>query len=163
MNILNTAEASENFKAVRPVARRKSHMITLALMLFMVPAMSFAADVHFTWLLTFNTVPGLPAPDAPQYGAQVLMDSDNPKAMEFQIAVVAQMPNGDIVTKTGTAVRDAKASNVRYSALWIVWLGPDPNFQILSIQVKAVVGKSATKPFPGRDYSSDGSGDTAGQ
>ena len=138
-------------------------MMKLALMLFMASATSYAADVHFTWLLTYNVVPGLPAPDAPQYGAQVLMDSDNPKVTEFEITVVALMPNGEIATKTGTAVRDAKAGNVRYSAPYITWLGPDPNFQILSIQVKAVVGKSATKPFPGRDYSSDGSGDTAGQ
>ena len=130
-------------------------MKKLLLTLLLTSAMSFAADVHFTWLLTFNTVPGLPTPDAPQYGAQVFMDSENPKVTEFQITVVALMPSGEIVTKTGTAVRDGKSNAVLYSTAYVAWLGPDPNFQVLSIQVKSVVGKSATKPFPGRDYSSD--------
>ena len=141
-------------------------MKKLALILLMASAMSYAADVHFTWLLTFNTIPGLPSPDAPQYGAQVFMDSDNPKVTEFQITVVALMPNGDIVTKTGTVARDGKAGNVLYSGAYVAWLGPDPNFQVLSIQVRSVVGKSATKPFPGRDYSSDSAasgGDAGGQ
>jgi hypothetical protein len=141
-------------------------MKKLALTLLMASAMSYAADVHFTWLLTFNTVPGLPSPDAPLYGAQVFMDSDNPKVTEFQITVVALMPNGDIVTKTGAVAREGKAGNVLYSGVYVAWLGPDPNFQVLSIQVKSVVGKSATKPFPGRDYSSDSAaagGDAGGQ
>ena len=137
-------------------------MKKLALTLLMASAMSYAADVHFTWLLTFNTIPGLPSPDAPQYGAQVFMDSDNPKVTEFQITVVALMPNGDIVTKTGSVARDGKAGNVLYSGVYVAWFGPDPNFQVLSIQVKSVVGKSATKPFPGRDYSSDSAAGEAG-
>ena len=142
-------------------------MKKLALTLFMASAMSYAADVHFTWLLTFNTVPGLPTPEAPQYGAQVFMDSDNPKVTEFQITVVALMPSGEIVTKTGSVARDGKGSATLYSNVYVAWLGPDPSFQVLSIQVKSVVGKSATKPFPGRDYSSDAAAvstsDTGGQ
>ena len=132
-------------------------MKKLVLIFLMASAMCHAADVHFTWLLTFNTVAGLPTPTAPQYGAQVLMDSDNPKVTEFQVTVVALMPNGDIVTKTGTVAREGKASAVSYSVSYVAWFGADPNFQVLSLQVKSVVGKNATKPFPGRDYSS---GDT---
>jgi hypothetical protein len=126
-----------------------------ALLLLLTAGICPAADVHFTWLLTSNSVPGLSAPDTLQYGAQVFMDSDNPAVTEFQITVVAQMPNGEVVTRTDTASRDFKPSNVPYSTAYVAWLGSDPGFQVLSIQVKAVVGKSATKPFPGRDYSSD--------
>jgi hypothetical protein len=130
-------------------------MKKLIVALLLCSAASYAADVHFTWLLTFNTVIGLPTPDAPQYGAQVFMDSDNPKVTEFQITVVAQMANGDIVTKTGSVTKDGKSSGVQYSTVYVAWLGADPNFQVLSIQVNGVVGKSVTKPFPGRDYSTD--------
>jgi hypothetical protein len=130
-------------------------MKRLIVILLLCSAASYAADVHFTWLLTFNTVLGLPTPDTPQYGAQVFMDSDNPKVTEFQVTVVAQMPNGNIVTKTGTVAKDGKSSGVMYSTVYVAWFGADPNFQVLSIQVKGVVEKSTTKPFPGRDYSSD--------
>jgi hypothetical protein len=132
-------------------------MKKLIVALLLCSAASYAADVHFTWLLTFNTVIGLPTPDAPQYGAQVFMDSDNPKVTEFEVTVVAQMANGDIVTKTGLVTKDGKSSGVQYSNVYVAWLGADPNFQVLSIQVKGVVGKSVTKPFPGRDYSTDDS------
>jgi hypothetical protein len=135
-------------------------MKKLILSLLLCSAASYAADVHFTWLLTFNTVIGLPTPAAPQYGAEVFMDSDNPKVTEFQITVVAQMAHGDIVTQTGTVPKDGKSSGVQYSTVYVAWFGADPNFQVLSIQVKGIVGKSVTKPFPGRDYSTD---DTSGQ
>jgi hypothetical protein len=132
-------------------------MKKLIIALLLCSAASYAADVHFTWLLTFNTVIGLPTPDAPQYGAQVFMDSDNPKVTEFEVTVVAMMANGDIVTKTGSVTKDGKSSGVQYSNVYVAWLGADPNFQVLSIQVKGVVGKSVTNPFPGRDYSTDDS------
>jgi len=131
-------------------------MKKLALVFFLASGMTYAADVHFTWLLAINTIPGLPAPEGGlQYGAQIFMDSDNPKVTEFQITVVAQMPNGDIVSKTGSVARDGKVASVLYSTSYIAWLGPDPGFQVLSIQVKSVVGKNVTKPFPGRDYTTD--------
>jgi hypothetical protein len=130
-------------------------MKKFVLMFLLTAAICCASDVHFTWLLAFNTVPGLPAPAAPQYGAQVFMDSDNPNVTEFQITVVAQMPGGEIVTKTGSVARESKVANVLYSTSYIAWLGPNPNFQVLSIQVKAVVAKNVTKPFPGRDYAND--------
>src|SRR5215471_7043035 len=123
---------------------------------FLAAGLCSAADVRFTWLLTSNTVPGLPAPDSPQYGAEVFMDSDNPSVTEFQIVVVAQLASGDIVTQTGTGARTARASNAAYSTSFAAWFGATPDFQILSIQVKAVVGKNAPKAFPGPDYSIGG-------
>src|SRR5206468_10373598 len=97
-------------------------MKKLLLALLLTSAASFAADVHFTWLLAINTIPGLPAPaDGLQYGAQIFMDSDNPKVNEFQITVVAQLPNGDIVTRTGSVARDPKQSGPIYSTSYIAW------------------------------------------
>jgi hypothetical protein len=111
-----------------------------------------AADVRFTWLLTTNMVPGLPTPPSVQYGAEVFMNSDNPKVTEFLVTVVAQMPNGEIVTRSGTAVREASVTDVPYSTVFVAWFGPDPNFQVLSIEAKAMIVARVTKPFPGRDY-----------
>jgi hypothetical protein len=122
---------------------------------FLLASVAQAADVHFAWLLTFNTVPGLPTPEAPQYGAQVFIDSDNPKVTQFDVTLVVQMPNGDIISQSGSVAKDGKSQDARYSTVYVAWLGPDPNFQVLSIQVKAVTSKSVTKPFPGRDYSTD--------
>jgi hypothetical protein len=47
------------------------------------------ADVRFIWLLTLKSVPRLPqVSDAPQYGVQVFLDSDNAAVTEFQITTV---------------------------------------------------------------------------
>jgi hypothetical protein len=127
------------------------------LLLIAAAGMSHAAEVHFAWLMTATNVPGVPDTATPttQYGVEVFMDSDNPNVTEFQITVVVQLATGEIQTSTGTAVRSGKFSNVTYSTGYVQWVGPDPNFQLLSLQVKAVTGKQVTKPFPGRDYSSD--------
>ena len=129
------------------------------LMLLFVAAagVSAAADVHFAWLMTATNVPGVPDTQTPttQYGVQVFMDSDNPSVTEFQVTVVVQLSTGDIVASTGSVPRVGKAANVTYSTAYAVWVGSNPNFQLLSLQVKAVSSKLATKPFPGRDYSSD--------
>jgi hypothetical protein len=67
------------------------------------------------------------------------------------------MPNGDIVTRSGTVTRGVKPANALYSSVFVTWLGPDPAFQVLSIQVKGAVGTGVTKPIPGRDYSNEAS------
>jgi hypothetical protein len=131
-------------------------MKKLCLLMLLLAGACSAADVRFMWLLTLNAVNGLPSvTDVPQYGVQVFLDSDNPAVTEFQITTVVQMASGDIVVNTQTAQRDGKATNVQYSTAYVAWIGPDPNFQVLSIQVKAVVGgKGVSKPFPGRNYES---------
>ena len=74
-----------------------------------------------------------------------------------QITSVVQMSSGDIVVNTQTVARDNKPTSVQYSTAYVSWIGPDPNFQVLSIQVKAVVGsKAVSKPFPGRNYDNGG-------
>jgi hypothetical protein len=132
-------------------------MNKLALLLIAAAGLSQAADVHFTWLMTATNVPGVPDTQTPttQFGVQVFMDSDNPSVTEFQVTTVVQLPTGDIVTSTGSVPRVGKAGNVLYSTAYAVWVGADPNFQLLSLQVRAVTAKQVTKPFPGRDYSSD--------
>jgi hypothetical protein len=133
-------------------------MKKLTLLAVLMAGVCSAADVRFMWLLTTNSVIGLPAQTAtPQFGVQVFIDSDNPGVTEFQVTTVVQMANGDIAVNSQNVARDGKASNVQYSTAYVNWVGPDPNFQVLSIQVKAVVkAKSVSKPFPGRDYTTDG-------
>ncbi|MCU1233880.1 MAG: hypothetical protein JWP63_1847 [Candidatus Solibacter sp.] len=135
-------------------------MKKLILLVLMMAGACAAADVRFMWLLTLNSVPGLPQVSmVPQYGVQVFMDSDNPAVTEFQITTVVQIASGDIVVNTQTVARDGKAPDVQYSTVYVSWIGPDPNFQVLSIQVKAVVGsKGVSKPFPGRNYDSGSAG-----
>ena len=131
-------------------------MKRLHVLAFLLAGVCSAADVRFMWLMTTNSVIGLPAPSAPQYGVQVFLDSDNSAITEFQITTVVQLSNGDIAVNTQNVARDGKASNAQYSTVAVSWVGPDPNFQVLSIQAKAVVNaKNATKPFPGREYTSD--------
>jgi hypothetical protein len=63
------------------------------------------------------------------------------------------MPNGEIVTRSATVVREVSLLlNVPYSTAFVAWLGSDPNFLVLAIEVKAMIGLGITKPFPGRDY-----------
>jgi hypothetical protein len=71
------------------------------------------------------------------------------------VTTVVQLSTGDIVTSTGNVSRLGKAANVPYSTAYAVWVGADPNFQLLSLEVRAVTAKQVTKPFPGRDYSSE--------
>ena len=132
-------------------------MNKLALLLIAAAGIAQAADVHFTWLMTATNVPGVPDTQTAttQYGVQVFIDSDNPNVTEFQVTMVVQLSTGDIVTSTGTVPRAGKAGNVLYSTAYAAWVGPNPSFQLLSLQVKGVVSKLVTKPFPGRDYSSD--------
>jgi hypothetical protein len=131
-------------------------MKKVAAFLFLIANLSHAADVHFTWLLSASNVAGLPQQtEVTQYGAQVLISSENPKVTEFQVSVFVELANGDLGTYGGTVTRDLKSPNVLYSTTYVAWVGPDPNFRVLAIQVKAVSTKSVQKPFPGRDYSSD--------
>jgi len=132
-------------------------MKRLGVLALLFAASCSAADVRFMWLPTLNSVPGLPQlSDVPQYGIQVLIDSDNPAVTEFQITTVVQSAGGDIAVSHQTVPRDAKMANVQYSTIFVTWIGPDPNFQVLSIQVKAVVGaKGVSKPLPGRNYPGD--------
>jgi hypothetical protein len=132
-------------------------MYKFTLLLIAAAGLAPAADVHFAWLMTATNVPGVPDTQTPttQYGVQVFMDSDNPNVTEFQITMVVQLSTGDIVTSTGTVPRVGKAANVTYSTAYAAWVGPDQNFKLLSLQVKAATSKLVTKPFPGRDYSSD--------
>jgi hypothetical protein len=132
-------------------------MNKLTWLLIAAAGLAQAADVHYAWLMTATNVPGVPDTQTPttQYGVQVFMDSDNPNVTEFQVTIVVQLATGDIVTSTGTVPRVGKAGNVTYSTAYAAWVGPNPNFQLLSLQVKAATSKTVTKPFPGRDYSSD--------
>jgi hypothetical protein len=124
--------------------------------MLLVAGVCSAADVRFMWLPMANFVPGLPQQSSVvQYGVQVFIDSDNPAVTEFQVTTVVQMSSGDIVMGTQTVAREAKTPNVEYSTIYVSMIGPDPSFQVLSIQVKGVNGKSVTKPMPGRSYSSD--------
>jgi hypothetical protein len=137
-------------------------MKKFTLLVIAAAGLAHAAEVHFTWLMTATNVPGVPETATPvtQYGVEVFMDSDNPNVTEFQVTVVVQLSTGEIAVSNGTAPRAPKQGNVAYSTAYAAWVGPSQNFQVLSIQVKAATSKQVSKPFPGRDYSSDGGGGT---
>lgn len=134
-------------------------MKRLAVLIFMAATISSAADVRFTWLPSSSNVLGAPQTQTPvtQYGINVLMDSDNPKVTEFQVTLVYKLASGEIRTVGGTTSRSGKVPNVQYSTIYPVWVGLDMNFEVLSLQVKALSAKDVTRPIPGMSYSSEDS------
>lgn len=128
-------------------------MSRITIPLFLLASAAFAAD-RFTWLPMQTNVVGIAATttDTTYYGVQVFMDSDNPDVNEFAVTVVLRDASGEIRTLTATVPRNGKAENVKYSTAYGVYVGTSPDFEVLAIQVKAVSGKSVTKPIPGKEY-----------
>lgn len=118
---------------------------------------SFAADVRFIWLPTATNVPGVEQTTTPvtQYGVQVFLDSDNQNVTEFAVTLVIQDAAGEIRSVSGKAPRVGKAETVRYSTALVVWVGTDPNYQVLSVTVKGSSSKNVTRPIPGKDYAGE--------
>jgi hypothetical protein len=129
-------------------------MKALALVAFLAACPAHAADVHFAWLPLSSNIPGIPqsATAVDEYGVQVFMDSDNPAVTAFQVTVVVQLSSGDIVPLHATVARQPKDSGVLYSSIFSTWVDTNPNFQLLAIQVNAIVGLTATKPLAAKDY-----------
>lgn len=129
-------------------------MKKLVALLFLVASVSLAADVHYMWLPFSSNVPGAPQTNTAvtQWGINVMMDSDNPKVIEFEVTVVARLASGEIRTSVGKVPRDGKAANILYSTIYSVLVDSDPKFAVLAIQVKALSAVSVTQPVPGRDY-----------
>ena len=132
-------------------------MRKFAIVFALIAGAASAADVKYAWLPFSSNVPGVVATSTPtiQYGISVLMDSDNPKVTEFQVTVVVKRANGAIVTVSGTAARETKASDVAYSTIYSAMVDDSTDFQVLAVQVKAVTGISVTKPIAGMPYTSE--------
>lgn len=131
-------------------------MKRLAALLLLAGACS-AADVRYAWLPFSSNVPGAPQTETPvtQYGISVLMDSDNPKATEFQVAITVRLSSGEVRTASAVVVRSPKGGNVQYSTIYSKWLDSKPDFEVLAVQVQAVSGVNVTRPIAGMQYTSD--------
>lgn len=132
-------------------------MKKIAALLFLGASLSRAADIHFMWLPFSSNVPGAPQTNTavPQWGINVLMDSDNPKVTEFEVTLVTKLASGEIRTSVARVLRETKAVGIQYSTIYGLLVGPDPNFAILAIQVRALSTINVTQPAAGRDYSDD--------
>lgn len=126
-------------------------------LLFLLATASLAADVHFAWLPLSSNILGAPQTStaATQYGVNVMIDSDNPKVTDFRVSIVVRMADDSIRTLSGTVARSRKGGGVMYSTLYSTWVGSDPNFEVLAIDVKAISAVSVTRPAAGRDYGAE--------
>lgn len=126
-------------------------------LLFLLATASLAADVHFAWLPLSSNILGAPqtSTTATRYGINVMIDSDNPTVTDFRVSVVVRLADDSIRTFSGTVARNRKGGGVMYSTLYSTWVGSDPNFEVLAIDVKAISAVSVTRPAAGRDYGAE--------
>ncbi len=139
-------------------------MNKLAILLLAVAGTCAAADIRYTWLPFSNNVLGAPQTqsDVMQYGINVFLHSDNPLVTEFQVTAVVKTAAGEVRVFNGTVTRENKVASVQYSTVCAMWVDTQPNFEVLTIQVKALSSSSTSKPIAGTEYTAgDNSGPVA--
>jgi hypothetical protein len=113
-----------------------THLLTLTLMAL---APARAAETHL-WLLDQTNVPGIEITytQTTLYGVLVLMDSDSPECVAFDIRLTVETSDGRTLVFTGRATRQPKSPNVTFSTAWSVYFDTAMAFKVKQLTITEV-------------------------